>query len=417
MWDRILNDMLRRLVTLGDLRVTWPDGSETRYGADEPPRASLRLKDPGIVRALCLSPVLALGEGYMDGRIEIADEMLNPALGLLQRARERGGRMPAWIETLNSARMALSVFLQRNTPLTARANVAHHYDISDDLYRLFLDADMQYSCAYFTDPEMSLEAAQEAKKALIARKLRLEPGMRVLDIGCGWGGMALTLARDHGARVLGVTLSQNQLATAQARAEAAGLADRVEFRLQDYRDVRDSFDRIVSVGMLEHVGRPQFRTYFRKVSELLAPEGVALIHTIGLSSPPSPTSPWLAKYIFPGGYVPAMSDLAPEIERAGLWMADIEVLRLHYAWTIRHWRQRFEASRDRIREMHDDRFVRMFRFYLAACETAFEEQRQGVFHFQLTKEHAAVPVTRDYLAEPPGERGARRHGRTRQAAE
>lgn len=397
MWERILHSMLSRLVTRGDLRVTWPDGSETRYGAGAPPQASVTLCDRGTVRSLCLSPVLALGEGYMDGRIEIADDDLHPLLSLLQRARERGGRMPPWIEFANNAQLALSIFLQRNSPISARANVAHHYDLSDELYRLFLDEDMQYSCAYFTDPDMSLEAAQEAKKAHIAAKLRLEPGMRVLDIGCGWGGMALTLARDHGAHVTGVTLSKNQLATARSRVDAAGLSDQVEIRLQDYRNVKDTFDRVVSVGMLEHVGRPQFRTYFQKVADVLAPNGISLIHTIGRSSRPSPTSPWIDKYIFPGGYVPSMSDLVPEIERAGLWMADIEVLRGHYGPTLQRWRDRFEANLDQVREMYDERFVRMWRFYLVACQTAFEEQHQGVFHFQLSKEQDAVPLTRDYL--------------------
>ncbi|QFS81311.1 Cyclopropane-fatty-acyl-phospholipid synthase [Roseivivax sp. THAF40] len=397
MWDRMLDSILARLVTLGDLRVTWPDGRETRYGADAPPRAHIILKEPSIVRQLCLRPVLALGEGYMDGRIEISDDDLHPLLALLQRARQRGGRMPRWLEIANDVKLAMSVFLQRNSPISARRNVAHHYDISDDLYRLFLDADMQYSCAYFTDPGMSLEDAQAAKKAHIAAKLRLEPGMRVLDIGCGWGGMALTLARDHGVEVTGVTLSRNQHATAQARAEVAGLSGRIDIRLQDYRHVRDSFDRIVSVGMLEHVGRPQFRTYFGKVAELLQPGGIALVHTIGLSRRPTPTSPWIDKYIFPGGYVPTMSDLAPEIERANLWMADIEVLRGHYARTLHHWRDRFEAALDQVREMYDERFVRMWRFYLVACETAFEEQHQGVFQFQLSHAQQAVPVTRDYL--------------------
>ncbi len=412
MWDRMLDTTLSRLVTLGDLRLIWPDGCETRYGGGDAPAARVMLTDPSIVRALCLRPVLALGEGYMDGRIEVSDKDLHPLLALLQRARQSGGRMPRWLEIVNDAKLALSVFLQRNSPLTARRNVAHHYDISDDLYRLFLDEDMQYSCAYFTDPDMSLEEAQVAKKAHIARKLQLSPGQRVLDIGCGWGGMALTLARDYGVEVTGVTLSKNQHATATARAEAAGLSDRIDIRLQDYRQIRERFDRIVSVGMLEHVGRPQFRTYFQKVSDLLEPEGIALIHTIGLSRRPSPTSPWLDKYIFPGGYVPAMSDLVPEIERADLWMADIEVLRGHYARTLHHWRDRFEAQIDTVHEMYDVRFVRMFRFYLVACETAFEEQHQGVFQFQLSKTQQAVPVTRDYLYGD-GER----EGRMSQAAE
>ncbi len=399
MWESVVDRMLRRLVRDGELRLEWPDGRVSEYGRPEEFSARVRIVDPAILRRLCLSPVLTLGEGYMDGDIEIADDELYDFIALLVRNRQRYGAMPRWVDAVQSLRNAAKTLVLRNTPISARRNVAHHYDISDDLYRLFLDDDMQYSCAYFARPDMTLEEAQAAKKAHIAAKLRIEPGMRVLDIGCGWGGMALTLARDHGARVTGVTLSANQRRTAAERAREAGLEDLVEFRLQDYRDVTEGFDRIVSVGMLEHVGPPQFPVYFDKVSELLDRDGVALIHTIGLTSPPSPTSPWIAKYIFPGGYVPALSDLAGPLERSGLWTADIEVLRGHYGPTLNHWRRRFEANVDRVREMYDARFVRMWRFYLAACESAFEEQHQAVFQFQLTHRQYAVPTTRDYLYE------------------
>jgi cyclopropane-fatty-acyl-phospholipid synthase len=288
-------------------------------------------------------------------------------------------------------------FVQINAPAKAQANVAHHYDISDDLYGLFLDVDMQYCCAYFTDPKMSLEDAQSAKKSHIARKLQLEPGMHVLDIGCGWGGMAMTLARDFGARVTGITLSENQLATAQRRAEQAGLTDQITFNLQDYRHTRGQFDGVVSVGMLEHVGLPNYVTYFGKVAEVLAPNGTALIHTIGRTGPPTVQSRWITKYIFPGGDTPSLSDLAKPIEKSGLWQADIEVWRLHYAMTIRHWRNRFEANLDTIKGMYDEEFVRMFRYYFTVCIAAFEHQMQAVYHFQLSHKRDAVPLTRDYL--------------------
>nr|WP_316632619.1 cyclopropane-fatty-acyl-phospholipid synthase family protein [Roseivivax sediminis] len=391
--------MLTRLVIDGELRVEWPDGHVTEYGRPDEFSAEVKFTDRAILRELCLRPVLALGEGYMDRRIVVDDDKLYDLVALLVRNRERSGDMPAWVNAMQSLRTAARNLVLRNSPVSARQNVAHHYDISDDLYRLFLDDDMQYSCAYFARPDMTLDEAQAAKKAHIARKLRIEPGMRVLDIGCGWGGMALTLAKDFGAHVTGVTLSSNQHRTAEQRAAAAGLSGKTEFRLQDYRDVTDRFDRIVSVGMLEHVGPPQFGVYFEKVAELLDPEGIALIHTIGLTMPPSPTSPWIMKYIFPGGYVPALSEVAPRIEKAGLWTADIEVLRGHYGPTLNHWRARFEANLDKVRQMYDERFVRMWRFYLVACETAFEEQHQGVYQFQLSKAQYAVPRTRDYLYE------------------
>ncbi|NBD30544.1 MAG: methyltransferase domain-containing protein [Alphaproteobacteria bacterium] len=403
MWKSTLDRLLARLVVEGRLTVTWADGSVSAFGRESNVVAPARmhLVDPGHYRALCLRPVMAFGEGYMDGQIEVAPDGLYDLVALFTRNMHGRGRMPGWFRAVQGLRQRLNRFVQRNDPRRARRNVAHHYDLSDDLYRLFLDEDMQYSCAYFARPDMTLEEAQAAKKAHIAAKLRLQPGCRVLDIGCGWGGLALTLARDHGARVTGVTLSENQLATARRRAEAAGLSDRVAFRLMDYRKLNKSFDRIVSVGMLEHVGLPQFDTYFSKVHDLLAPDGVALIHTIGQVAPPRPTSDWLEKYIFPGGYVPSLSELVPPIERSGLWATDIEVLRGHYGPTLNHWRQRFEAALPQVRAMNDERFIRMWRFYLVACEATFEQARQGVFQMQLSHAQYAVPVTRDYLYPPP----------------
>ena len=281
--------------------------------------------------------------------------------------------------------------------------MAHHYDLTPAIYDLFLDADRQYSCAYFAQDGISLDAAQAAKKTHIARKLLLSPGMRVLDIGCGWGGLALTLARDHGARVTGITLSQEQLGVARARAKAAGLADRVTFDLVDYRAVTGQYDRIVSVGMFEHVGAPNFETFFNVVRDRLAEDGVALIHTIGRTAPPNATNPWISRYIFPGGYVPSLSEVAEAIQKTGLRIGDIECLRLHYAMTLRCWFDRFSASAEVAAALKDDRFVRMWRYYLAASEQTFRHGPQDVFQVQLCRRPDAVPITRDYLYSLQGQ--------------
>ena len=405
MWTTLLDRMARRLIRQGQLTLTYPDGQTRIYGSGTP-AAAMHIRTDAALRALCLQPELALGEGYMDGTIDIGGNDALEALLTLLLHNRRPDAFPAYIRALDRLRFHARAWIQRNSSKTAKANVAHHYDISDDLYRLMLDADMQYSCAYFRDPGMTLEEAQAAKKHHIAAKLRIEPGMSVLDIGCGWGGMALTLAGDYGAQVTGVTLSENQLATAQQRAAQAGLSDKITFRLMDYRDLTDRFDRIVSVGMLEHVGLPHYDDYFSKVADLLDPDGIALIHTIGRVSPPMAHSPWIHKYIFPGGYVPSLSELMPALERSGLWQADIEVWRMHYALTLRAWRDRFDASLDTVRGWYDDRFIRMWRYYLTACIMAFEQQKQCVYHLQLAHRRDAVPLTRDYLYTPTS---AQRH--------
>jgi len=395
MWERLLDQMLNSLIREGRLRVTLPDGSTRSYGAggDE---IAIHLRDPALPRRIVLGPEMGVGEGYMDGTLTIEGDDLHGFLGLILHNRGKGASgLP--IAFNHALRRGLRKIQQYNPVGKAQRNVAHHYDLSGALYDLFLDEDRQYSCAYFRSPDDTLEQAQAQKKAHIADKLLIEPGMRVLDIGCGWGGMGLTLARDYGAEVLGVTLSEEQHKIAQARAEAAGLADKVDFRLTDYREVTGQFDRIVSVGMFEHVGAPHYPEYFGHVRDKLAEDGVALIHTIGRMDPPGTTSPWILKYIFPGGYVPAMSEVLGAIEKEPLWVTDVEVWRLHYAETLRHWFDRFVAREDEARALYDDRFCRMWRFYLVASEMTFRANNQTVFQFQLARRQDAVPLTRDYL--------------------
>jgi cyclopropane-fatty-acyl-phospholipid synthase len=340
----------------------------------------------------------------MDGRLSVEGDDLYGLLDvLLQNVADQPGTWPdprfPWLRRLGRC------VSQFNPEGRARRNVAHHYDLSDGLYERFLDAGRQYSCAYFKHPDDSLEEAQEAKQHHIATKLLLQPGQRVLDIGCGWGGLALHLARAHGVHVTGVTLSHEQHRFARARATASGLARRPAFLLTDYRQVGGTFDRIVSVGMFEHVGVPHYRAFFEKVRDGLTDDGVALIHTIGRANGPAPTDPWIAKYIFPGGAIPALSEIVPVIERTGLLLTDVEVWRLHYATTLRAWRARFEANRDRIRKIYDERFCRMWAFYLAVSELAFRHTGLVVFQLQLAKHQHAVPLTRDYLV--PGELSTR----------
>jgi cyclopropane-fatty-acyl-phospholipid synthase len=316
----------------------------------------------------------------------------------LAMSQDHSGKPIPWAKIQWVARYLWRRLAQFNPRPRARKNVAHHYDLDKRLYSLFLDADRQYSCAYFEYPEQSLDDAQLAKKRHIASKLLVKPGSRVLDIGSGWGGMGLYLAEMSGARVTGVTLSEEQFALSRARAEEKGLSRRVEFRLQDYRDITEQFDRIVSVGMFEHVGVGYFDVFFQKCAEMLDRDGVMLLHAIGRSEGPGITNPWIAKYIFPGGYIPALSEVLPAIERAGLLVTDIEILRLHYAETLKHWRERFLAHRDDVMKVYDEQFIRMWEFYLAASEMTFREQNMMVFQIQLTKRQGVVPITRDYIA-------------------
>ena len=396
MWNRVLHRVLTRLIRKGQLTVEMADGTQTVYEGTPGHSGFVRIVDTTALRALCLNPTLALGECYMDGALEIPEDQLLQTLSLLVENMNLGD-MPVWYSAMMGLRTGLRRFMQRNTPEISRRNVAHHYDISDDLYALFLDQDMQYSCGYFTDPQVSLENAQIAKKRHIAEKLLLQPGMKVLDIGCGWGGLSITLAKEYDARVTGVTLSQNQLATAQARVAAEGLTDRIDLRLQDYRLLNETYDRIVSVGMLEHVGFPQLNMYFRKVAELLSEDGVALIHSITKAGPPAENNAWINKYIFPGSYAPAGSEVHAAIDRNGLVVADVESWRLHYSYTLREWHRRFQAQAQTIIAQYDDRFYRMFTFYLVSMQASFMHGRMMVQQFQISKGLGQVNVTRDYL--------------------
>ena len=400
MWIGLLDRFLDHIVQIGDLQVKMPDGSQHRYGNGASPRIGITFHDPSLPARIIYNPELAVGEGYMDGGLTIESDDLYGFLTLAITNLKRQRAPIWWQRPMTGLRRSLRLAQQFNPVGRARANVAHHYDLSGELYDLFLDEDRQYSCAYFRHPDETLEQAQANKKHHIAGKLLLKPDLKVLDIGCGWGGIGLTLARDYGARVTGVTLSREQHAVATARAEKEGLSDRVGFHLMDYRHVSGTFDRIISVGMFEHVGAPHYREYFNHVNRMLKPDGVALIHTIGRASPPGVTNPWITKYIFPGGYVPAMSETTAAVEKEHLYTTDVEVWRLHYAETLKHWHDRFIANIDKVRVLYDDRFCRMWRYYLIASELTFRHRYQVVFQFQLAHRQDAVPLTRDYLYPP-----------------
>ena len=395
-WNRALALLLRLGVRTGQLDLTFADGSTRRFGPGGPPETGIVLHDPALPRKALLSPDLAIGEAYMDGRLTLRDNDVRSLMTFAMRnARDRW--LPPPLPQLNALLKWAKSWSLWNRIGVARKNVAHHYDISPELYDLFLDETKQYTCAYFRRPDMSLEEAQAAKMAHIGGKLLLRPGLRVLDIGCGFGTLALTLARDHGVKVTGITLSEVQLAEAQRRAREAGLEGQVEFRLQDYRTVEESYDRVVSVGMMEHVGLPYLRTYFQKVADLMPQDGVALIHYIGRWSPPDTISPWFNKYIFPGAYCPTISQAMRAVEKTGLILSDLEVWRGHYERTLQEWLKRFDANIERVRQLQDDRFVRMWRYYLHGAETGFAEGHMVIHQLQLAKARGTVPMARDYL--------------------
>ena len=424
----VLDGILRRLITFGRLTVIWPDGSNSIYQGKEGPVAAFHLRDQRTIRRIVLNPTLAFGEAYMDGTLSVDGSSIYDVLNVMLSNLERNPTGHPAVRLRERLDGVVRRLVQYNPAGRARRNVAHHYDLNGRLYSLFLDRDRQYSCGYFPRGDETLEEAQAAKKLHIAAKLCLDrPDLRVLDIGCGWGGMALTLARDFGAKVTGITLSQEQLTEARARAAAEGLEDRVRFELLDYRAVTETFDRIVSVGMFEHVGVGYYQTFFDTVARCLKRDGVALVHAIGRTDGPGGTNAWLRKYIFPGGYAPALSEVVPPIERSRLMPTDIEILRLHYAETLRHWRRRFAANRDAIAAIYDERFCRMFEFYLSGCELSFRYRGQMVWQVQLAHDQRAVPLTRGYIAavESGGKVGSvaeaasplRRPGTTAQAAD
>ena len=390
----VLHRVLRRVAVSGTLTVTFANGRQETYGDGDAPVSAITLS-PAAEHALLTNPALRLGEIFMDGELEIREGTIYDLLHIFMKGREEG-RLPRPLSAL--AKASLRLLPERlNDARRARANVAHHYDLDGRLYELFLDAERQYSCAYFERPDMTLDEAQRAKMARIARKLAPRPGQTALDIGSGWGGLGLHLAREKGLRVTGITLSEEQLAAARRRAADEGLDDRARFELVDYRTVGGEYDRIVSVGMLEHVGRRALRPYFARVARLLKQDGVALIHSIGGYCPPYPTNPWMTKYIFPGGYIPALSEAMAAVERSGLLIADVEIWRLHYAETLRHWRQRFMANRERAKALYDERFCRMWEFYLASSEASFRVASNMVFQLLLVKDRNALPQTRHYM--------------------
>ena len=397
MW--LLDKMLRALIRQGQLRVLDHDGTEHRYGDLSAEPVTIRLTDKGAALHIARDPRVGAGEAYMDGRlvVEPPHDIRDMVLLVMMNASGRGS-----LEAPNLIRRGLDRLLARldqiNLRPKASRNVTHHYDLTRQFYELFLDEDRQYTMAYFKDPAHSLERAQLEKKALIAAKLRLRPGMRVLDIGCGWGGLGLYLNRHFGVDVLGVSLAPDQVRFANERAEAAGVADKVKFHLIDYRHVVGTFDRITSVGMIEHVGAPHLPEYFAKTSDLLDPDGIMLTHTIGRTNGPGTTDKWTRKCIFPGGYIPALSELVSACERTGWEVADIEVLRYHYAHTLAEWYRRTCRHEAEITALYDARLFRMWQFYLAGAEQSFRHGHMVNFHIQSVKRRSAVPMTRDYIS-------------------
>ena len=420
--EGVMNPLLKSLAETvcrsGNLLITDASGNTHRYGDGTGRPVHLSFNTRSAEWAVALDPGLKMGEAYMDGQIDLVEGTIFDLIALiLSNSGELAGEDTFWMKPAALARIMARRITQANSIRRSRTNVHHHYDLSGTLYDLFLDEDRQYSCAYFTAPDDDLDSAQRAKKRHIAAKLCIDrPGLDVLDIGSGWGGLGLYLANNLGAEVKGVTLSEEQHAYSNAQAAEAGMADHACFELQDYRVVDVPFDRIVSVGMFEHVGRYHYDIFFDKAARLLKEDGVMLLHTIGRSRGPTYTNPFIDRYIFPGGYIPALSEVMAAIERSGLLVTDIEILRLHYAETLRHWRERFAARRDDAKALYDERFCRMWEFYLAGSEAAFRWQNLVVFQIQLAHRQDAVPLTRRYLDEQEGtlaelERGRREEWR------
>lgn len=398
--NRLLRHHTARLVEHGALKVTDPDGMVHEFGDGAGEPVHVVIKSRRAEWAITLDPMLALPESYMNGSVDIVEGDVLSLLRLVYTGHAPGAENSIWtLRLTNAMRHVFRRLQQLNTLARSKDNVRRHYDLSGDLYRLFLDEDMQYSCAYFTDPKNSLEEAQRAKKRHLAAKLCLDRGQKVLDIGSGWGGLGIYLAETFKADVLGVTLSEEQHSVSNARMRERDLEDHVRFQLRDYRHLEGPFDRIVSVGMFEHVGVNHYRTYFDKCADLLDRDGVMVLHSIGRSSRPTTTNPFIRKHIFPGGYIPALSEVLPAIEKSGLVVTDVEILRLHYAETLKSWRERFMANRDKAVAIYDEQFARMWEFYLAGSEAAFRWEDLMVFQIQLSHSKDAAPLTRDYIGE------------------
>ena len=406
----LLPKLLKRFVRLGRLTVITPDGKRHVFGPGAgpihfagqdkiAPEVTVRFADERIEREIFLNPELALAEGYMDGRVNFEDgSTIHDLLGLFWMQRKELRKHPLQ-QAIRTIRFRIRRFRMHNPLGVAGKKVKHHYDIPTDFYRLWLDETMTYSCGYWHSSDVGLENAQRAKLRHIAAKLKIEPGMSVLDIGSGWGELAIYLAKACGAKVTGLNVSPDQMAAARKRAEAAGVGDAVSFVNKDYRELTGRFDRIVSVGMMEHVGVAHYLEYFEKIRELLAPNGVALVHCIGRVGPPGFTGPFFDKYIFPGGYAPAMSEVFAAVEQTGLWSSDCEFWRRHYHWTLEAWRERFMARREEVVVMMGERFARMWEFYLSACSISFDIGGDMVFQLLLGTHKSAVPVVRDYVVE------------------
>lgn len=393
-----LSHMMKSFVRVGTLKVIDADGKVHEFSGKPGPNVTMRLGDPSLYYKLVVNPELHAGEAYMDGRLSFEDSTLRDFLTLFSLNRLSLGSYPVQ-RVMRRVSRNFRKWQQANPIGKAEKNVAHHYDLGNDFYKLFLDEGLQYSCAYFVNDNETLEQAQRNKMRLLAAKLNLAPGLKILDIGSGWGDLGLYLARLEDVEVVGVTLSKEQFELSNARARKAGLDHRVRFELKDYRQLRGRFDRIVSVGMFEHVGVQHYGEFFSKINELMDDDGLTLIHSIGHMSPPGTASPWLRKYIFPGAYSPALSEVFEVVEQNSLWVTDLEFLRVHYAKTLAHWVQRFEANRDKIESMYDARFVRMWEFYLISCEMMFRTGSQLVFHMQLARKRDAAPIVRDYITD------------------
>lgn len=385
MRSKVLNSLIQK----GQLTVVRHDGSEEVYG-EGLPSATIRLKNKSTLSKILRNPYLNLGETYMDSSWDLDGASLRDLLNLFRRNVDQ--------QSPNTGVKALFSLLQSwNTLRSSVGNIKHHYNLDEELFSGFLDEDMHYSCAYFGEGVQSLEDAQQSKCRHLMQKLRLSPGDHVLDIGCGWGSLAMYLAENADVKVTGITLSDAQVEVARRRSQERNLQDKVEFNLQDYRTHDGKYDAIVSVGMFEHIGRRNFRTYFKKVYEMLKDDGIAVIHTIGNYTYPQATNPWIERYIFPGGYIPSLSEVMRAIELEGLVTSDIEVWRRHYARTLEQWNERFQRIRERIKQKYDERFCRMWEFYLSACQSAFEESDLVVYQIQLGLKNDTVPLTRDYL--------------------